>query len=71
MNRPCSLCKTEISAARLKAVPETQLCIGCKATHDEPPLKGTARYLSKSLVESSVWDLEELQAAAGELGGIE
>ena len=67
----CSLCHAEISFARLAAVPSTQLCLTCKAGNDEPALKSDALFLRRSLVEYSVGDLEEMQAAARELGGIE
>jgi hypothetical protein len=69
--RCCSLCHTEISAARLAAVPTTQLCVTCKAGNDEPPVKSDALFLRRSLAESSVGDLEEMQAQVRELGGIE
>ena len=69
--RSCSLCHAEISAARLAAVPSTQLCVTCKAGNDEPPLSADAPVLRRSLAESSVGDLEEMQAAAREIGGVE
>jgi hypothetical protein len=38
--RTCSGCGEAISAARLKELPFTTLCIGCKARHEKAP-KGT------------------------------
>ena len=52
-------------------MPNTFLCLACKTGHDEPPLKSGAPLLKAALVESSVGDLEEMQKAARELGGIE
>jgi hypothetical protein len=80
MTRRCDLCEAPISLARLAAVPDTHLCRDCKATHDEPrDCKAThdeprvtvaAPFLRPLLVEGSLADLEEMQAAARELGGI-
>ncbi len=69
--RLCALCDTPITRERLRAMPGTRLCVACKAGNDEPPLKADAPFLKGSLAESSVGDLEEMQAAARELGGIE
>jgi hypothetical protein len=52
-------------------MPSTWLCLECKTGHDEPPLKAGDPFLKSALVESSVGELEEMQAAARELGGIE
>ena len=68
--RLCSLCHAEISAARLAAVPSTQLCVTCKAGHDEPPLKAPAPVLKGALVVTYPGDQEEMQAEVRELGGI-
>ena len=66
----CALCESKIPAARLAAVPTTQLCVTCKAQHDEPPLKPDAPVLAGSLAEGSVGDLEEKQAESRWLGGL-
>ena len=46
---PCDLCHKPISPARLAAMPLTQLCVTCKATHDEPPLLSTSRLVMQAL----------------------
>jgi len=69
--RLCALCDKPITAARILAMPSTWLCLECKTGHDEPPLKAGDPFLKSALVESSVGELEEMQAAARELGGIE
>ena len=68
--RCCSLCHTEISAARLAAVPNTQLCVTCKVGNDEPRLDANAPVLKRALVETYPGDEQEMRAAARELGGI-
>ena len=35
--RTCSECGEPISAARLKELPFTHLCVGCKARHEKEP----------------------------------
>jgi hypothetical protein len=65
----CALCESPIPAARLKAVPHTQLCVTCKSTHDEPPLMSHALTLRGALVETLIGDLEEKQKDARELAG--
>ncbi len=66
----CALCETQIPVARMVAVPTTQLCVTCKAQHDEPPLKPDAPVLAGVLAEYSVGDLEEKQAESRWLGGL-
>lgn len=68
--RTCSLCEAVIPAARLAAVPATQLCVLCKASHDEPPLKPDAPALVGAMAEGSVGDLEEAQFESRATGGL-
>ena len=68
--RTCSLCEAVIPAARLAAMPTTQLCVTCKAEHDEPPLKPDAPVLAGALAQGAPRDLEEQQAEARWAGGL-
>lgn len=63
----CDICQSPIPAARLAAVPNTHLCVACKALHDEPALRPDSPVLRGSLVETSVSDLAEMQKQAREL----
>ncbi len=58
-----------VGARRLAAVPTTQLCVGCKTLHDEPPLKSHARVLAGSMVKTSLGDDEEKWMDAREVSG--
>ena len=66
----CALCDSVIPPARLAAVPTTQLCVKCKAIHDELPLKPNAPLLAGALAEYSVGDLEEQQFESRSTGGL-
>lgn len=47
--RTCRLCGAEIPAARLKAMPETRICVGCsQATGGEFELEVTINSTGKS-----------------------
>ena len=64
----CQRCHGPISAARLRAMPRTDLCVECKALCDEPPISVNAPVMRGSLAESSLSDLAELAKAARDIG---
>lgn len=68
MPRNCSLCENEIPAARLKAVPKTQLCVTCKSSNDEPRLNINAPILAGVIAEGYLGETDEKQAESREIG---
>ena len=65
----CAICETDISPARLAAVPSTRLCISCKRLNDEPMLGPSAPIAARAMAQSSLSDADEMMAAAREMSG--
>lgn len=65
----CHNCQSPISAQRLKARPYARLCIQCQSRADVPLVTAWSRQVAKSLVESSLSDLDELGKQTRELLG--